>query len=66
MGSVKLKGRITSLLRLGPGPILILPTRRDLFLNGTILGTTRWEVEKRFDEERQVYNEDIIEKLVDV
>jgi hypothetical protein len=53
-------------MRSGPGTILILPTRRDLFLNGTILGTTRWEVEKRFDEERQVYNEDIIEKLVDV
>ncbi len=41
-------------MRSGPGTILILPTRRDLFLNETILGTTRWEVEERFDEERLV------------
>ena len=37
-----------------------------MFLNGAILGMIRREVEERFDEESQVYSEDIIEKLVDV
>ncbi|MEK0450593.1 MAG: hypothetical protein RL088_2861 [Verrucomicrobiota bacterium] len=49
-GSIKLKGRIASLLEVGTGFHQELSGRDNVFLNGAILGMTRKEVERKFDE----------------
>jgi lipopolysaccharide transport system ATP-binding protein len=49
-GSVKIKGRIASLLEVGTGFHPELSGRENIFLNGTILGMSRFEIKKHFDE----------------
>ncbi len=49
-GCVKVRGRIASLLEVGTGFHMDLTGRDNVFLNGTILGMTRGEVARKFDE----------------
>jgi len=49
-GSIKYKGRIASLLEVGTGFHPDLTGRENVFLNGAILGMTKAEIKKRFDE----------------
>jgi len=49
-GSVKVKGRIASLLEVGTGFHPELTGRENIYLNGAILGMTKAEVNRRFDE----------------
>jgi len=49
-GSVKVKGRIASLLEVGTGFHPELSGRENIFLNGAILGMTKTEIRSKFDE----------------
>lgn len=49
-GRVRLRGRVASLLEVGTGFHPELTGRENIFLNGAILGMTRAEVRKKFDE----------------
>lgn len=49
-GEVRIKGRIVSLLEVGTGFHPELTGRENVFLNGAILGMTRSETKKKFDE----------------
>ncbi len=49
-GRVQLRGRVASLLEVGTGFHLELTGRENIFLNGAILGMTRAEIRRRFDE----------------
>jgi lipopolysaccharide transport system ATP-binding protein len=49
-GQIKIKGRIASLLEVGTGFHPELTGRENVFLNGAILGMTKDEVRKKFDE----------------
>lgn len=49
-GSVKIKGRVGSLLEVGTGFHPELTGRENVFLNGAILGMTKREIESKFDE----------------
>ena len=49
-GSVKVKGRIASLLEVGTGFHPELTGRENVYLNGAIMGMTRAEVVHKFDE----------------
>ena len=49
-GIVKIKGRVASLLEVGTGFHPELTGRENIFLNGAILGMSRAEVRKKFDE----------------
>lgn len=49
-GEVRVKGRIASLLEVGTGFHPELTGRENIFLNGAILGMTKDEIRKRFDE----------------
>jgi lipopolysaccharide transport system ATP-binding protein len=49
-GCIKIKGRIASLLEVGTGFHPELTGRENVFLNGTILGMTKAEIRKKFDE----------------
>lgn len=49
-GSVRIKGRVASLLEVGTGFHPELTGRENIFLNGAILGMTRAEIKKKFDE----------------
>ena len=49
-GTVKVKGRIASLLEVGTGFHPELTGRENIYLNGAILGMTKAEVNRRFDE----------------
>jgi len=49
-GSIKIKGRIASLLEVGTGFHPELSGRENIFLNGAILGMTKGEITKKFDE----------------
>jgi lipopolysaccharide transport system ATP-binding protein len=49
-GQVRIRGRVASLLEVGTGFHPELSGRENIFLNGAILGMTRGEVRKKFDE----------------
>ena len=49
-GRIKIKGRIASLLEVGTGFHPELTGRENIFLNGAILGMTKAEIRKKFDE----------------
>ncbi len=48
-GSIKIKGRVASLLEVGTGFHPELSGRENIFLNGAILGMSRSEIRKHFD-----------------
>ena len=48
-GSIKIKGRVASLLEVGTGFHPELTGRENIFLNGAILGMSRAEIKKHFD-----------------
>jgi lipopolysaccharide transport system ATP-binding protein len=50
IGRISIRGRIASLLEVGTGFHPELTGRENIFLNGAILGMTRIEVRKKFDE----------------
>src|SRR5689334_19554443 len=49
-GRVKLRGRVASLLEVGTGFHPELTGRENIYLNGAILGMSRAEIRRRFDE----------------
>lgn len=49
-GSVKIRGRVGSLLEVGTGFHNELSGRENIYLNGVILGMKRAEIDKKFDE----------------
>ncbi len=49
-GSIKINGRIASLLEVGTGFHPELTGRENIFLNGAILGMTKKEIRSKFDE----------------
>ena len=49
-GTVKMKGRVSSLLEVGTGFHPDLTGRENLYLNGAILGMNKAEIRKKFDE----------------
>jgi len=49
-GTIRLKGRVASLLEVGTGFHPELTGRENIFLNGAILGMTSVEIKKKFDE----------------
>lgn len=49
-GSVRIHGRVASLLEIGTGFHPELTGRENIFLNGAILGMTRAEISRKFDE----------------
>jgi len=61
-GSVKVKGRIASLLEVGTGFHQELTGRENIFLNGSILGMTKAEIKKKFDE---ILDFSGVEKFID-
>jgi lipopolysaccharide transport system ATP-binding protein len=48
-GSIKIKGRVASLLEVGTGFHPELTGRENIFLNGAILGMSRADIKKHFD-----------------
>lgn len=61
-GSVKVKGRIASLLEVGTGFHPELTGRENIFLNGAILGMSKAEVRSKFDE---IVNFSGVERYID-
>jgi len=49
-GSVEISGRVSALLELGAGFHPELSGRENVFLNGAILGLTKKEIERKFDD----------------
>lgn len=49
-GSVKIKGRVSSLLEVGTGFHQELTGRENVYLNGTILGMSKREIDSKFEE----------------
>ena len=62
IGRAKIRGRISSLLEVGTGFHPELTGRENVYLNGTILGMTKAEVGRKFDEIVQFSG---VEKFID-
>ncbi|MCC9168239.1 ABC transporter ATP-binding protein [Pontibacter harenae] len=50
LGSIKIRGRVASLLEVGTGFHPELSGRENIFLNGAILGMSKTEIKRKFDE----------------
>ena len=50
VGSIKVKGRIASLLEVGTGFHPEMTGRENIFMNGSIMGMTKAEIQSKFDE----------------
>src|SRR5574344_2940012 len=50
VGSIKVKGRIASLLEVGTGFHPEMTGRENIFMNGSIMGMTKAEINNKFDE----------------
>lgn len=50
VGKIRIKGRVASLLEVGTGFHPELTGRENIFLNGAILGMTKQEITRKFDE----------------
>jgi lipopolysaccharide transport system ATP-binding protein len=61
-GEARIRGRVASLLEVGTGFHPELTGRENIFLNGTILGMTKGEVQSKFD---QIVDFAEIEKFID-
>lgn len=61
-GCAKVKGRIASLLEVGTGFHPELTGRENIYLNGAILGMTKAEIERKFDE---IVDFSGVEKFID-
>ena len=61
-GSVKIKGRVASLLEVGTGFHPELTGRENIFLNGAILGMKKAEIIQKFD---QIVDFSGVEKYID-
>ena len=61
-GSIKIKGRVASLLEVGTGFHPELSGRDNIFLNGAILGMTKREIKSKFDE---IVNFSGVERYID-
>ena len=61
-GEVKIKGRIASLLEVGTGFHPELTGRENIFLNGAIMGMSRSEIRRKFDE---IVDFSGVEKFID-
>jgi lipopolysaccharide transport system ATP-binding protein len=61
-GRIKLKGRVASLLEVGTGFHPELTGRENIYLNGSILGMSRKEIDRKFDE---IVDFAEIEKFID-
>lgn len=61
-GEIKLRGRVASLLEIGTGFSPELTGRENIYLNGSILGMARKEIDQKFDE---IVNFADIEKFLD-
>lgn len=62
IGSAEIRGRVSSLLEVGTGFHQELTGRENVYLNGTILGMTKDEVDHKFDE---IVDFSGIEKFID-
>ncbi|GAB1541093.1 hypothetical protein NUACC21_37630 [Scytonema sp. NUACC21] len=49
-GSITIQGRVASLLEVGTGFHPELTGRENIYLNGSVLGMSKAEIEKKFDE----------------
>lgn len=61
-GQIRIRGRVSSLLEVGTGFHPELTGRENVYLNGTILGMTKNEIDKKFD---QIVDFSGIEKFID-
>jgi lipopolysaccharide transport system ATP-binding protein len=61
-GKIKIKGRIASLLEVGTGFHPELTGRENIYLNGSIFGMSRKEIDRKFDE---IVDFTDIEKFID-
>ncbi len=48
-GTIKIKGRLASLLEVGTGFHPEMTGRENIYMNGTIMGMRKWEIDKQLD-----------------
>lgn len=49
-GDIKVKGRLASLLEVGTGFHPEMTGRENIYMNGTIMGMRKWEIDRKLDE----------------